>query len=133
MNGWLQAEEEASSAFAISSSFYQGWFSARNTYARNQMGVNYTRPFEITTNSGQPLNTSDNTISLTGLAPYAVFDIAIEHQPDAIVTWTTVNTWTASGIVLRNGVNVLNVLGVDQWGNTLRQATLTVNKTGSTP
>ena len=133
MNGWLQAEEEASSAFAISSSFYQGWFSARNTYARNQMGVNYTRPFEITTNGGQPINTSENTIALTGLAPYPVFDIEIEHQPDAIVTWTTVNTWTASGIVLRNGVNVLNVLGVDQWGNTVRQATLTVNKTGSAP
>ena len=133
MNGWLQAEEEASSSFSVSSSFYQGWFSSRASYARNQMGTNYQRPLEITTNSGQPVTTANHNITITGLAPYPVFDIEIEHHPEAVVVWSTLNTWSASGIVLRSGVNILNVRGVDQWGNVVREASLTVNKSGSAP
>ena len=133
INAWLQAEEEASTSFVVSSSFYQGWFSSRASYARNQMGTNYQRPFEITTNAGQPVNTAENTISLAGFAPYPVFEIEIEHHPEALVVWNSLNSWTASGIVLRSGVNVLNVRGIDQSGNVVREAPLTVNKTGSAP
>jgi len=133
MNAWLQEEEDASTSFTVSSSFYRNWFSSRLSYCRNRMGTNYLRPFEISTNAGQPISTSENTLTLTGLAPYSVFNVEIDNQPEAAVVWNNLNTWTLSGIKLRTGANLLNVRAVDQWGNVLQQKSIAVNKTGNTP
>jgi hypothetical protein len=131
MEAWLQAEEEASTSFTVASSFYRNWFSSRLSFCRNQMGTNYLRPFEITTNGGQPIATSENKIALSGLAPYRIFNVEIENQPDAVLTWTGINSWLLSGIQLRSGSNVLNVRGVDQWGNLVLQQSITVTTTGN--
>src|SRR5207247_1136110 len=131
IDAWLQAEEDANSSFTVASSLYHAWFNNRLARSRSAMGTNYLRPLEITT--GQPIDTAENTIALSGLAPYTAFKVEVEGHPEALMVWNNQNTWTISGVVLRNGRNLLNVRGVDQWGRALQQVSLTVNKTGSTP
>jgi hypothetical protein len=133
IEAWLQAEEQANNSFTVASSFYRSWFNSRFTYCRGQMGTNYLRPLEITSNAGQPIDTTEHTLLLNGLAPYSVFKVEVEGHPEAVMVWNTLNTWTLSGILLRNGVNLLNIRGVDQWGKVIHQTTITANKTGSSP
>jgi lamin tail-like protein/CotH protein len=133
IDAWLQAEEDASSAFTVNSSQYYSWFSGRLGFCQTRMGANSTLPLQIGDNGGSDFTTNANTISLTGQAPYAVFEIEVPGHPEAAMVWNNQNTWTISGILLRSGVNILKVRGVDQWGNAVREVTITVTKTGSTP
>ncbi|HKS38900.1 MAG TPA: lamin tail domain-containing protein, partial [Verrucomicrobiae bacterium] len=133
IDAWLQAEEEATTAFTVNSAQYHSWFSGRIGFCQTRMGANATLPLQISDNGGSDFTTNASTISLTGQAPYAVFNIEVEGQPEAVVIWNNQNTWTISGIVLRSGLNALNVRGVDQWGNAVRAAAITVTKTGNTP
>jgi len=81
-----------------------------------------------------PITTPDPTVTLDGVAPYAVFRVVVEGHPEATCTWSSLNAWRVSGIVLHSGVNTLNVRGVDQWGRVVRTvASLTVTKTGNGP
>lgn len=133
MDAWLQAEEEASTSFTVASALYRNWFSSRLNFCRTQMGANYTRPFEITSNGGQPIDTAENTLSLSGFAPYSVFTIEVENHPETVQLWANLNTWSLGGIFLREGQNVLKVRGLDQWGNVVHEDSIVVSKSGSTP
>lgn len=133
MEAWLRAEEEASPSYGVAANVYRNWFSSRLSYCRNRMGANATLPFEIATNAGQPLATTEHTISLSGQAPYSVFRVEVEGQPEAAMVWNGQTAWTLSGIRLRDGANTLNLRGVDQWGKVVHQASLMVIKTGNAP
>lgn len=131
MNAWLQAEEEASNAFTVAASFYRNWFSSRLNICRQRMGNNYTREFAVATNDGQPLTTSERTLTLRGSAPYTVFAVDVANHPEAAVEWESLDGWVVRDIALRAGANPLLVRGLDQWGNVLHQVPLTVQKNGS--
>jgi len=133
IEAWLQAEEDANSSFTVASGTYRSWFSSRRGYCLTRMGTGYTQALAITTNNGQPLTTTDDTISISGTAPYSAFDVEVEGHPEAVATWAGSNGWTLSGIYLRSGVNLLNIRSVDQWGNVVQQAVLEVTRTGNAP
>jgi len=131
---WLAAEEDANNSFTVQTATYRNWCSSRRASCLSQMGANYSLAMAITSNSGQPITTADPTITLDGVAPYAVFDVVIEGHPEATCIWSSLKAWRVSGIVLHSGVNTLNVQGVDQWGRVVRTvASFTVTKTGNSP
>ena len=133
MNAWLKAEEEASNSYSARTSFFQSWFTNRLRTCTNAMGANYTRPFEITTNAGNPLTTAADTISLNGSSPYGILHAEVEGHPEALFAWTGETTWTVTGIRLQNAENVLRLKGLDQRGNLLREDSISVVKTGNAP
>jgi hypothetical protein len=133
INAWFQAEEDASASYGANASFYRTWFNNRLRASTNAMGINYTRPLDITTNSGQPLTTTENALTLNGNAPYAVQRIFVEGHPEARFAWNTEIAWTLSGIRLRRGENLLTVKGVDLWGKVLKEDSILVTKTGNAP
>jgi len=130
INAWLQAEENASSQYTVSGA-YQSWFTGRQTPALNWIGANRNVAFNITSNSGNPINTAGATISLSGTAPLLAFAVEVAGHPEALFTWTSDTTWSLSGIRLATGVNVLVVNGVDEEGRIVHSDSITVNKSGN--
>jgi hypothetical protein len=131
MEAWFAAEESASPSFSINAGRYRTWFSQRNSFLRQRMGTAYTMAFAITTNSGQPIATTEDTINLTGTAPYGTFRIYVEDHPEASLTWPTATTWSLQGIRLRSGDNSLRLISVDSTGAIRRQVDITVSKTSN--
>ena len=132
MNGWLQAEEDASNQYTVSGT-YASWFSGRQTPALNWIGGNRNAPFSITTNGGNPINTGASTLSLSGSAPLRAFAVEVAGHPEARFTWTSDTGWTLSGIVLSTGVNLLTIHGVDEEGRIVHTDTIAVTKSGNAP
>ena len=133
LDAWFQAEEQASASFSVGAGQYRNWCNGRNPVCRQRMGGNYTLPFAITTNAGQPVTTSDNHVSISGTAPYGAFEVAAVGYPEAILNWTTLTTWTLEGIQLRSGENQIRVNSQDRVGQPQQQALITVTKTGNAP
>jgi regulation of enolase protein 1 (concanavalin A-like superfamily) len=130
---WMQAEQSATSGSGVNMpvSFYTNWFNAREGITRtfiNQSVPNTT--FAITTSNAP---TSDNTLTLEGRSPATVFRIRVVGQSDTQFAWMTGNTWELSGVHLAEGINVLDVEGVDHDGNLIEQLQFTITKTGNAP
>lgn len=132
MNAWLQAEEDASSQYNVSTA-YQSWFSARQTPAFNHLGASRTTAFDITSNGGNPITVSSNTINLAGTGPLRVFRVEVVGHPEAVFTWVTENTWTLTGIVLSTGANPLTLNAVNEDGVVLHTDSISVTKNGNAP
>lgn len=119
---WLAAEEAASPAWSVDTNFYRNWFTSRQAAIRQEInatvgtggaGNALNAPLAVTTPTG---STAAAMLSLTGTAPASVYRLAIDGQPDAVVTWTNQRTWTASGLVLREGLNQFVVRALDAAG-----------------
>jgi hypothetical protein len=132
MNAWLKAEEDASTQYTVSTD-YQNWFSGRQSPAYSAVGPARTALFDITTNGGQPLNVTSNTLNLTGTGPLRVFRVEAPGHPNSGAFWTTDSTWTITNLTLRTGANLITVQGLDFDGRVLVTDTITVNKTGNAP
>jgi hypothetical protein len=82
-----------------------------------------------------PLNfaTTNNLIVITGTAPVAVKEIALNGAVYPII-WTSVSNFTLR-VVLDAGLNDITLQGVDRFGNPLASAsnTFSVNYTGPVP
>jgi hypothetical protein len=132
INAWLQAEEDSSTQYTVSST-YQSWFASRESGANALLGAGRTTAFDITSNAGNPINTVADTVNLAGTAPLRVFRVEVTGHPEAIFAWTTEKGWTLSGIILRTGANVLTLNAVDRAGTILLTDSITVNKTWNAP
>jgi hypothetical protein len=130
MDAWMRAEETAHPACRINSMQFRSWFEAREGAALRALGRNYKSNFAITTNSGKPITTASGTISLTGIAPYGVMQLAVADQAEIETKWLSETAWAISNVRLRDGENLLTVNGTDQWGKALRSAKITVTKNG---
>ncbi len=128
INAWMRAEVEASNAINVESKLYRDFFAGRQAAALKLMGDNYKLDFKINTNGGQPLTTDAVSVSIEGQSPYGIFTVAIDGQPRAKLEWLDDTKWRMNNIGLSPGVNELVLRGVDQWGNTKREAKLTVTK-----
>jgi hypothetical protein len=137
MDAWFQAEEDSSSAYTISRSLYETWFTNREariiTEINNSAGDGvtgaYTAPFIVSTSSGG--TTTGATATINGFAPSRAFTIRVEGQPDAVLTWTSKAAWTISGLVLKTGLNTFTVQMLDLFGNVIGTTTYTVTKSGN--
>ena len=92
------------------------------------MGDNYKLDYKITTNNGQPVSTESLTIDVEGQSPYGIYSVALDGQPRAKLEWVDDVKWRLKNIGLAPGVNDLVFRGVDQWGNTKKEARLTVTR-----
>ena len=128
INAWMRAEVEASNAINVESKLYRDFFAGRQAAALKLMGDNYKLDFKLTTNNGQPLTTDAVSVSIEGQSPYGIFTVVIDGQPRAKLEWIDDTKWRMNNIGLSPGANELVLRGVDQWGNTKREAKLTVTK-----
>src|SRR4030095_1325079 len=122
----MRAEETAHPACRINSTQFRSWFEAREGAALRALGRNYKLNFAITTNGGKPITTASGTISLTGIAPYGVMQLAGADQPHVETEVLSETAWDISNVRLRDGENVITVNGTDQWGKVLRSAKIIV-------
>jgi len=135
---WLSAEEAASSAWSVNTGFYQGWFTNREARIRQEIDASVgtggagnaaSAPFAVTTPSG---TTAAATLNLTGTAPAAASTVAVDGQPEAVLTWTNQRVWTLAGLVLREGQNTFTLRMRDAGGaETGAPVTYTFTKTGN--
>ncbi|MBI3878126.1 MAG: lamin tail domain-containing protein [Verrucomicrobia bacterium] len=123
---WMQAEEDASNAYTVEAKLYRDFFAGRQTAALKLMGDNYRLPFKITTNGGNPITTTDFTVTLEGQSPYGIYTVIALDQPKVKCKWTSETAWKLPEIGLSAGTNNLVIRGVDQWGKTLREEKFTV-------
>ncbi|PYJ03203.1 MAG: hypothetical protein DME25_12935, partial [Verrucomicrobia bacterium] len=106
----------------------KSWISQRRAFLLTQLN-SVSATFNVTgTNS---FSTNRNLVSLTGTAPVTVHTITVNgavYWP----TWTTVNAWRLL-IPVTAGTSVLNLAGLDRFGNVVSNATraITVNYTGA--
>jgi hypothetical protein len=133
IEAWFEAEEQASTQYTVNTTLYRNWFTNRQDRAFSFLGTARTTSFAITTNSGKPMSTNQDSITLTGTAPLRVFKVAVEGQPKLQAIWDTDTTWRIDGIVLNGGENNITVLGMDEEGHVLHQASIKVTKTGNSP
>lgn len=129
---WLDAEEASSSAYTVNRSGYETFFANRQARVEqeiNNAGEAYNAPFVVSTPSG---TTASGTLNISGTAPAGAFTIVVDGHPEAVFTWLSQTQWTLSGIILKQGVNVLTLRMLDHAGN-LVGTPLTYNftKTGN--
>ncbi|YCM42314.1 lamin tail domain-containing protein [Verrucomicrobiaceae bacterium 227] len=130
---WMQAESDSVSGTGITMtmSHYTNWFNVRENVARNFITTNVANTtFAITSPNTA---TADDVITLNGNSPPTVFDIRVAGQNNTKLTWLTTTGWELSGVVLKEGANVLNIEGVDHDGNVVEQAQFNITKTGNAP
>ncbi len=128
VNAYFKAEQEANSNSNVNPQKYLQFFAGREPHALAQMGDKYKLEYKITTNGGQPFTTDALTLNLEGQAPFGIFTIVIDGQPRAKLEWLDDVKWRMRDVGLSPGVNELVLRGVDQWGNTKREAKLIVTK-----
>ncbi len=107
----------------------KNYLSARLKYCLGQL-AKVAADFRV--NAPDFLSTNSSVLLLSGTAPVAVRDLAVNGVTFP-VTWTSVTSWTAR-VELRPGTNELVIQGLDHLGFTLDETrrTNTVLYTGST-
>jgi len=90
-------------------------------------------PFVITSNGGQNFSTTNDSVTLSGLAPIAVRDIAVNGIQRELV-WTSLTNWTLTA-PLPDLVNPLSLQGLDDQGQPLPGSTafITITNLGTLP
>jgi hypothetical protein len=109
---WMDAEEAASASYSINKSKFVNWFNSRNGPARRLMGANYTRSFQVT---GQQQE-ADGSVTITGVSPVGVYDIAVAEHPEAQTEWTAISNWRVTGLRLPQGGHSVELVPVDRLG-----------------
>ncbi|NBU10337.1 MAG: hypothetical protein EBS84_15185 [Proteobacteria bacterium] len=126
VNAYMRAEQEANPNFDVKPQRFLQFFAAREPHALQQMGDKYKLEYKITTNNGQPITTNALSVNIEGQAPFGTFTVVIDGQPRAKLEWLDDVKWRMNNIGLSPGTNDLVLRGVDQWGNTKREAKITV-------
>ncbi len=128
LTAYLRAEEEASNAYPVPAQQFLAFLAAREPHAIEQMGPKYKTDFKVTTNGGQPLATDALAVSLEGEAPYGIFTVVLDGQPRTKLEWLDDTKWRLHNVGLSPGSNELVLRGVDQWGNTKKEAKFLITK-----
>ncbi|MGC6465906.1 MAG: lamin tail domain-containing protein [Akkermansiaceae bacterium] len=132
LDAWFQCEEDASTSYSSNQSTYTNWNSNRLAKANSTIGTTVLNTnFDVTSGNGTSLNTSDDTITLNGVAGANAFEIRAVGHPEAFYTFTSTTAWTLSGIQLQQGTNSIVVEVLDQEGAVVDSETFTVNKSGN--
>lgn len=149
MGAWLNAMNYQSAVsdnlapFKTTVFNYNTWFTGRQTPAvnfingagSNSGSPNYTRPFSVTTASGQTV--IDPLFTIEGLAPSRVYRVEVEAHPEVTFEWipdsTNFGKWRVTGIALASGMNTLNVRALDFDGSVIASAPVTVTLTPNAP
>ncbi len=133
INAWFDAEEAASDSYSMPRDPFLGWFAQRAGAVAAELGDANTEVFAVTTGRGETIETKDETITLEGTSPAAVWDIRVAGHPEAQLTWTSVTEWELSGIVLASGDNDLMIEGVDREGELVISTPVSINKSQNAP
>ena len=109
------------------------YLNSRRNYISSQVARTDARALEITTNGGSDFTSSDPTVSLSGVAPFAVASIEVNGVPFP-VNWTATMTWQIT-VPLGARTNQLQIAGRDLRGNLISVAndTITVLYDGAVP
>ena len=128
---WMQAESEAvsGSGITMTMSHYTNWFNNRENLARNFITSAVANTAFAITTANTP--TSEDVITLSGKSPPTVFTIRVAGQDQTHLTWMDKTDWELSGVVLKEGANVLEIEGVDHDGNIVAQAQFNITKTSN--
>lgn len=130
---WMDAESASVAGTGINmpKSTYTNWFNARENLARNFITTAVANTnFGITSSNAA---TSDDVITLAGTSPPTVFNIRVAGQENTQLTWTSNTAWELTGVVLKGGINNLDVEGTDHDGNVMEQDQITITKTNNAP
>ncbi len=135
-NAWLDAEEDASTAFTIGKSTYVAWCTNRRSRVLTEINTNIaggqnalTAPFALTS---PPATTAADTAQLTGTAPSAAYVVTIDGHPEATFSWTSATAFALTGIQLTQGANQLTLRMFDRDGVPVgNPVTHTITKTGN--
>lgn len=130
---WMQAESDAvaGSGVTMPMSHYTNWFNNRETLARNFITTAVANTTFAVTSANTP--TADNVVTLNGNSPPTVFKVRVAGQTNTQFTWLSTTAWELSGVVLKGGVNTLNLEGVDHVGNVVEQTQFNITKTNNAP
>jgi Lamin Tail Domain/CotH kinase protein len=124
---WLQAEEEASTAYSPNPSFYTNWCNNREAAVLKELGDDYRVALAVSPVTAPNLATNE-TVTLTGTAPINMFTLQLE-QPKTNVVWKDPAHWRLPNLALKPGANTFVIRGFDQAGKLLQQTSVTVTCT----
>ena len=115
---------------AASPSALQSWVASRRSYLIGQLR-NFDTDLNITTNSGNPITTEDNSVELRGTAPVKIHTLLFNGSPFP-VDWISPTTWRTF-IPLGSGANDIQITGIDYYGNQVAGESdrIVVNFTGT--
>lgn len=104
------------------------WFRDRRVALQNQLNAVAA---EFALSPGSPVSSSTSPVTLTGTAPIRVRSLQL-NGVELPVTWTSVNTWSAS-VPLLNRTNAITITAVDSQGVVLPGVTVatTIRYTGA--
>ena len=106
--------------------YIKTFISQRRAYL---LGVIPNAAFAVSGPTSVTVNSASNLFTFTGTAPVNAKQILINGRAYPI-TWTGVTTWTLR-VPLATGTNALQFAALDRSGNTLSNATVTVDYTGA--
>lgn len=137
LTAWRAAEEAVSTGYSVPSTYVTWANSNRPNLIRSFISTaSLNAAFALT---NPPADVTTNTVDLTGNAPAAGYEIICVGHPEAVFSWsgTTVATamrWSATGIQLSQGANILTFRMLDDNGLPVgNDVMVTVNKTGNSP
>jgi regulation of enolase protein 1 (concanavalin A-like superfamily) len=118
---------------AASPTSITSYMNGRRSYIAGQLTRADASTFAITSNGGDDFTSANNSVSLTGVAPFAVASIEVNGVPYAI-NWTGATNWQIS-VPLGGVTNVLQIAGRDLRGQALTSAvdTITIVYNGPVP
>ncbi|HET6408534.1 MAG TPA: lamin tail domain-containing protein, partial [Chthoniobacteraceae bacterium] len=144
IGAWLTAEENASSAYNVPTT-YVNWPNMVNnglnrpTVIRNFMGSTSFNAQFVTTFPGSGSTILGNTVDVLGTAPPSAFSVICVNHSEAVLTWTATSSantapWRLAGIQLKSGVNTLTFRMLNINGDPIgSDIMLTLNKSGNAP
>lgn len=121
LNAFLDANENASTAFTVNKTFYTDWFNNRQSAILAEINKSvgggpansYSATFSVAGSGG---STSAATVNLSGHAPSSAYSVIIDNHPEAVFTWVNQTAWTLDGVVLKTGSNNLTLRMLDFTG-----------------
>lgn len=130
---WMDAETAsvAGTGINMTKSHYTNWFNNREGLARNFITTNVANTNFAVTTPATP--TSENVITLVGTSPPTAFNIRVAGQDGTLFSWTSTTAWELAGVILEEGVNTLDIEGIDHEGNVVEQTQYTITKSGNAP
>lgn len=128
---WFDLEESASSSYSTSKSSFENWNSSRRGRAITELGQSFNQSFSVTTGGGVQISTDDDQVTIKGNSGYRVFDVYIVGHSEATTRFLSRTEWEMSGIQLKEGLNLLSVVGVDEEGVRVSRDVFRVLKRGN--
>lgn len=104
---------------------------SRRAFVASQLAAANPAAFTVTSPAAASSTATGNTVTLSGIAPFAVTSLRI-NGVDTPITWTTPTTWTAQ-VVLNNGSNAFQIQAYNADGVALSggSVTRTITYTGT--